>query len=202
MSLSANVHRLTRDHLDFIDGNGTMAPALLAELRQAVEPGQNSSAGDGGSSAVKIPINDGAIDLLREIEVAARKDWADAHGDQYAGQLEQLLQAFADEDMADEWAAYMEHATRDWCDDIEKFLRPTKPRRKIARPCPSCSQTFYGEERAICLSLGCWDGDEELRHVGTWDVRCEACGAEWAGENMGWLIASLDAPGGDVARVS
>ena len=63
MSLQDQIHQLAREHLRTgPDGKAHKVPALLAELRNAVTPGNSMSGG--GASGPPIPINADALDLL------------------------------------------------------------------------------------------------------------------------------------------
>jgi hypothetical protein len=201
MSLNDSVHRLTRPHLTHSgDGSLQQMPALLAELRLAVTPGQNGYGG--GASGPPIPIDPAALDLIRAIESEARRDYAEAIGKYWTGTLETLLQAYPDAPISAEWEAYLEGVTLGWVDQITSMLWPVKPRRKLTgKTCPACGLALHGDERAVCLSLGCWDDDGNLAKIGEWDIECAGCGAEWAGDQVAWLLRALDTPVDDVVHV-
>ena len=194
MSLTDNIHRLCRPHLATApDGSLRHAPALLAELRAAVTPGRNSSGG-GGAEGAPIPIDPTVLDMLGAIEKEARKDYAEATGTVWQGELESLLQSYPDSQISTEWEAYLGRVTLGWIDTITAYLWPVKPRRKlVGKTCPSCGFATYGEERKTTLSLGCWDSDGNMRKIGDWDVECAGCEAGWAGDKVAWLLAALDA---------
>lgn len=199
MSLNDSVHRLTRPHLTQTrDGSLREVPALLAELRLAVTPGHAGSAGakDGGQP---IPINPNALDLISAIEKEARADYAEATGNAWTGTLEALLQSYPATNLSNEWEAYLERVTLEWVTTITGMLWPERPRRKlVGKVCPSCGLALHGDDRAVCLSLGCWDDDGNLAKIGSWDIECASCGAEWAGEQVAWLLRALDTPAPDV----
>lgn len=202
MTLADNIHVLTREHLSQDKhGNLRTIPALLAELRLAVTPGRNSSGG-GGSEGAPIPIDPNALDMLGNIENEARKDYAEATGTVWQGDLETLLQAYPHGQISAEWETYLARVTLGWVDTITAYLWPVKPRRKLTgKACPSCSQALYGEERKVALSLGCWDDDGNLAKIGEWDIECAGCGAEWSGAEVSWLLKALDTPDAAVAEV-
>lgn len=195
MSLTDNVHQLSREHLTKDkDGNLRTVPALLAELRLAVTPGHAGSAGgkDGGQP---IPINPNAIDLISSIEKEARKDYHEAIGTRWVGTLEGLLQSYRDAPISQEWEAYLERVTLEWVTTITGMLWPERPRRKlVGKTCPSCGWATYGEERQTCLTLGCWDENGNMRPIGTWDIECASCEASWAGDQVTYLLRALDTP--------
>lgn len=195
MTLADNVHVLTREHLSQDkQGNLRTIPALLAELRLAVTPGRNSSGG-GGSEGAPIPIDPTALDMLGLIENEARKDYAEATGAVWTGELEALLQSYPHSQISAEWEAYLARVTLGWVDTITAYLWPIKPRRKlVGKVCPSCGSATYGEERKTCLSLGCWDDTGAMRSIGTWDIACASCAAEWVGDQVAWLLKALDTP--------
>jgi hypothetical protein len=202
VSLNDHIHQLSREHLKTApDGSLRHAPALLAELRNAVTPGQNGYGG--GASGPPIPIDPAALDLIRAIESEARRDYAEAIGKYWTGTLEALLQAYPDAPISAEWEAYLDGVTLGWVDQITAMLWPVKPRRKLTgKTCPACGLALHGEERAVCLSLGCWDDDGNLAKVGAWDIECGSCGAQWSGDQVSWLLRALDAPIDDVVEVA
>lgn len=191
MTLAQHVHTLTRPHLpDGAKIGDEQRPALLTELRAAVYPG-NDGAGSGASGGRPSPINADAVDLLTQIQFDAQVDYEEMHGCRFKGTVEALLQSHVE--LTDEWEMYLERVTQEWIDAIESLLRPKKPRRKLGTECPACEQRFHGPERATCLTANCWGSNEELLHPSQWHVRCEGCGAEWAGETLQWFIASTQA---------
>jgi len=202
MTLQDSVHRLTREHLtNDKDGVLRAVPALLAELRLALTPGRNSSGG-GGAEGAPIPIDPTALDMLRAIEKEARKDYAEATGNVWNGELEALLQSYPHAQISAEWEAYLARVALGWVDAITAYLWPVKPRRKlVGKVCPSCGWATYGEERKTCLSLGCWDDEGNMRAIGTWDIECASCEAGWAGDQVAWLLRALDTPEVIVAEV-
>lgn len=194
MTLADQIHQLAREHLRTgPDGKAHKVPALLAELRNAVTPGNSMSGG--GASGPPIPINAEALDLLRKIEADARKDYYDMTGVQWAKDLDRLLPWIAGLDLTPEWAAYLERVTLEWITDITAMLWPVKPRRKLTgKKCPACGQSNYGEDRKVALSLGCWDVDGNLAKIGDWDIACAGCEAQWSGDEVSWLLRALDTP--------
>lgn len=201
MSLADHIHQLAREHLKTgPDGKAYKVPALLDELRRAVTPG-NSMSGS-GSSGPPIPINPDALDLLREIEIEARRDYHEITPLYWGGSLEALLQQFGTMDLTPEWDDYLTRVTLGWVDQIQAMLWPTKPRRKLTgKVCPSCGQSNYGDERKVCLSLGCWDDAGNMRAIGTWDIECASCEAGWAGDQVTFLLRALDTPGMELTQV-
>ena len=203
MGLTDNVHQLCREHLKTgPDNRPHKVPALLDELRAAVTPGHAGSAG-GSDGGPPIPINPNALDLIGEIETGARSDYLEMAGVAWTGTLERLLPWIASLDITPEWDNYLTHATQDWVDKINTLLWPVKPRRKlVGKVCPSCGWATYGEERKVCLSLGCWDDTGGMRAIGTWDVECASCEAAWSGDQVAWLLKALDTPEASVAQVA
>jgi hypothetical protein len=194
MSLSDHIHQLTRAHLRTgPNGKAYQVPALLDELRDAVTPGQNGYGG--GVSGPPIPIDPDALDLLREIEIEARRDYHEVTPFYWDGSLEALLQRFGTMDLTPEWRNYLERVSLEWIDRITAMLWPVKPRRKlVGKVCPSCGWATYGEERKVCLSIGCWDDNGNMRKIGDWDIECGSCEAGWAGDQVAWLLRALDTP--------
>lgn len=192
MSLADHCHQLAREHLKTgPDGKAHKVPALLDELRNAVTPGRNSSGG--GAAGPPIPIDPDALDLLREIEAAAKSDYYEMTGVHWTKDLDALLPWIAGLDLTPEWDNYLRHVTQEWIDKINAMLWPVKPRRKlVGKVCPSCGWATYGEERKTCLSLGCWDDDGAMKKIGAWDIACASCEAEWVGDQVSWLLKALE----------
>lgn len=193
MSLRDNVHQLCRPHLKTgPDNKPHKVPALLEDLRRAVTPGNSMSGG--GASGAPSPINVTALDLLCEIESESRKDYFEMTDAPWQSTLEELLQHVATLDLTAEWDAYLARVTLEYVDKIDALLWPIKPRRKLVGiDCPSCGFATYGEDRKTCLSLGCWDAEGGARKIGDWDIECASCEAGWSGEQIGFLLKSLDA---------
>lgn len=195
MSLKDHIHQLAREHLKTgADGKAHKVPALLDELRAAVTPGNSGSAG--GASGPPIPINAEAVDMLAQMEAQAKVDFQEMTGVRWVGTLRELLWCTSLMDLAPEWDVYLGRVTLDWIDQITTFLWPVKPRRKLTgKTCPACGLSLHGEDRAVALSLGCWDVDGNLAKIGDWDIACGSCGAEWSGDQVSWLLKALDTPG-------
>lgn len=194
MSLSGNVHQLTRPHLKTGPGGKQyMIPALLDELRGAVTPGDNGSSG--GKTGPPIPISIGAIELQIRIENEVRVDYNEMMGASWRGDLTGLLQHIATIDLAEEWRAYLERVTLEYVDRITAFIWPTKPRRKLTGiECPACMQTKYGEHNKVCLSVGCWDENGAMLLIGDWTIQCDGCDASWAGPQVSGMLARFNTP--------
>ena len=194
MTLTDNIHQLTSEHLRTSpDNKPHKVPALLDELRAAVTPGRNSSGG--GASGPPIPIDPDALDLLREIETEARRDYLEITEGIWQASLEDLIQRLGTLTLTAEWDNYLTRVSLEWVDRINALLWPVKPRRKlVGKVCPSCGWATYGEERKTCLSLGCWDDEGNMRAIGTWDIECASCEAGWAGDQVSWLLRALDTP--------
>jgi hypothetical protein len=192
MTLKDSVHQLSRPHLRTgPDNRPHKVPALLDELRAAVTPGNSMSGG--GASGAPSPINVSALDLLGEIESETRRDYYEITDTGWQSTLEDLLQRYAGMDLTPEWAAYLERVTLEYVDKINALLWPVKPRRKlVGKVCPSCGWATYGDERKVCLSLGCWDSEGNMRKIGDWDIECAGCEAGWAGDQVSWLLRALD----------
>lgn len=196
MSLSQNVHTLTRPHLSTgPHGKLTEQPPLLQELQDAVHPSECGSGG-AGKSKTKIPINPDAVDLIAKIQHEAATDHIEMRGWRLVGTTTQTLQSYTTpiyKTMPDtEWETYLEHVTHEWINQIEQLVRPRKPRRKlVGTECPSCEQKYHGEERAVCLTADCWGTGEDLLHPSEWHVQCEGCGAQWSGDTLKWFIRAL-----------
>lgn len=202
MSLSDHIHQLCREHLRTgPDGKLHKVPALLEELRAAVSPG-NSGASGGGNGAPS-PINIDAVDMVHRITKEAETEYGEMTGQLWNGSLEDLLTGIVEQVPSPEWSAYLERMTLEWIDSINAFLWPTKPRRRLTgKVCPSCGLKVHGDERNVCLSLGCWDDNGNMAPIGGWDIECAACGAAWSGDQVAWLLRALDTPTDVMAPVS
>ena len=167
--------------------------ALFVELDAAVKPGNDG--GNGGKSGPPIPINPSAIDLMVAIKRDAHADHYEMRGFRFKGTVTELLDSYlvpVFADLNDEWTEYLEHVTMDWVDRIDALVRPRKPRRKLAVPCPHCGETFHGDEREVCLTANCWGADETMLPQHQWDVRCGLCGNEWVGHDaMVWFLKAM-----------
>lgn len=190
-TLTQNVHELTRPHLPAgATLNTEPVPALLEQIEKATRPDRSGGA-SAGSDEPKVPVDVGAISLLQDISTAARQDHYELFGHDTAP-LAALIQAFAAVEYP-EWVAYLERITGEWCADITGYLNPTKPRRRLNLPCPSCGVHLHGADRKVALTLNCWGDDETMLHPSAWDANCAACGAAWEGEELRWLSSALAA---------
>ena len=203
MSLSDNVHQLVNEHLKMgPDGKPHMVPSLLSELRAAVTPGHAGSAG-GSDGGPPIPINPNAVDLIAKMTKGAKEDYWEMLAINWPGTLDGLLIVIAQTVPTPQWEAYFEHVTLDWIDEITAMLWPVKPRRKLfGKTCPACSQALHGDDRQVCLSLGCWDEAGELAKIGDWNISCASCEASWSGDEVSWLLKAIDMPEPEMALPS
>lgn len=193
MTLKDACHQLANEHMKMgPDGRAHKVPALLDELRRAVTPG-NSGSGCGGASGPPIPINPEAVDMLTSMEAEGKEDYRIMTGERWTGNLVDLLRHLPTLDLTPDWDKYLTRATTDWINTITAFLWPVKPRRKLTgATCPSCGFAYYGEERKVALSLGCWDDAGELAHPGRWDIECAGCEAGWTGDRVTYLLRALN----------
>lgn len=165
------------------------APSLLSELRDAVYPSTGiPGAGGGSDSAAPSIINEGAVDLLGEIEKQARVELWEWKGFRIAGPIEETIRAFPYAD--GQWETYLQHITLDWLDRINSMLRPVKPGRKLIMPCPACGLTYHGPQRTVCLVLDCWTEDERMADSSDWQLVCGNCEAIWVGEELRFFLRS------------
>ncbi|MFH5879772.1 hypothetical protein [Arthrobacter sp. NA-172] len=194
MSLNDNVHQLCREHLKTgPDGKPHKVPALLDDLRAAVSPG--NSGASGGKGGAPSPINIDAVDMVHRITKEAETEYGEMTGLLWNGTLDELLIGIGEKVPSAEWYAYLERISLEWINAITAFLWPTRPRRRLTgKVCPSCGLSLHGDDREVCLSLGCWDEAGELAHPGQWDIECGACGAAWSGDQVSWLLRALDTP--------
>lgn len=194
MTIAQYAYRLASERPEFTPG-GKLAkvPSLLNELREAVT---HSTSGGSGSEGMPLPFNTGALELLRSIERDAGEHHAERYGERFFGTLEQLLMKIAEDQGHDvDWLIFFERLFMDWCDLIESMVRPTKVRCLDGVECPSCGRKIHGDGRETCLAIRCYQpgGGRDLLPVNEWTATCRACGAEWSGDGMKWLVASLAA---------
>jgi hypothetical protein len=191
VTLADNVHRLTREHLTITGARTAYVPALLDQLTAAVteQTRAGSPAGGGGTA---LPIGEGALSLLQDIDRQARhrhrqlEPWA-------VGTLQEIVQAWATMELEPEQSKRLENLTGYWCEQITAIVNPTKPPRKIHLPCPACGQLYGGEENTVGLHLHCWDDDGALANPGDWRAECVHCGAGWDARELQWLAHALNA---------
>lgn len=183
-----SIHRLTNEH--FWDGR--MRPSLLDQIQGAAQPDRTGGAAH-SSTELKIPVDVGAISLYQDIERRARDDhWRLFKEDPKP--LAEVIQAFdivITKDELPEWPEYLANLTDAWANQIYDYLNPTKPPRKINRPCPSCGEHLFGEKREIALVLYCYAEDGTMLKWGQWSVECRSCTARWESDQLDWLSSAL-----------
>ena len=188
MSLTANIHTLTRPHLT-LDPNGKphQTPAMLDELKAAATETRAGAPGNGGRST---PISTDAIALMQDIEFQARDEQYQRTGTD-VGTLVGIIQSWATEEDA-EMIAYLEHVTLDWLDQITALISPVKPPWRPAVPCPACGVIYDQEGNGPGMRVHCWDDEGAIKAPGDWTAECIHCAAAWTPENMAWLARVLE----------
>lgn len=201
MSLKDNIHQLTNEHMTHADdGSFVKAPPLLAELKAAC--GSNLGAHGSGSGGIGMIVNHKAVKVENEIKEQALAEHFEMTGNEYRGGLIELLKAWAIA-ASDAWQPYLEGITAQWVTDIRELLVSKRPPWRPSIPCPSCGQRFYGPERDQCLSVYYWDDIEEcVAPPSAWTASCDACKAEWKGEELKWLRVVTNMPTNHVAEVT
>lgn len=187
MTISDNVHRLTRPHLTSANGKPATVPSLLDQLAAAIHP--SAAGGASGGSPLRIPIDTGAMSLWQDIEREARAHHVELTGSP-GGPLMPLLQSWPDYPMAADWTEYLEHATLDWIDRITALLQPAKPYRP-SQACPSCDQRFHGDDNTPTLAVYWRDEDGNTKHPHDWRMECGHCGATWQGKELGHIAHAI-----------
>lgn len=186
---AVHVHQLVSVHL----ANGQPSLPLLTRLRNATTPGTDGGKA-GGDAGKPVPVNLSAVDLFCKIETAARNEYRLYRGFVYVGTLENLLRDLISPpftELPEDWDLYLYDVATGWIDEIQGLLHPAKPRRKLHKPCPACGVKYHGADRVPALTLNCWDENEDMMHPSRWDAACEACGAEWHGDEVQWLSRTL-----------
>ena len=188
MTIAVNVNRLVRTHLTTGPNNVPVkVPALLEQLNEAVG---EKRAGAGAAGGSPLPISAAAVSLRQDIERELRQHQHERVGNS-VGTTVGILHAWATLD--GEWGDYLEHVTRDWCDQITALITPVKPPRRLHRPCPSCGVLYGGDSMKPGLQVHCWAEDETMLPPGEWTADCQHCGAAWGAEQIRWLIQSVAA---------
>lgn len=201
MSLQDNIHQLTSEHMTMTDdGSFNKTPPLLAELRAAC--GSNMGAQGGGSGGGGMIVNAKAVAIETRIREDALAEQFEMTGNEYRGNLIDLLQAWAIA-ASSEWQTYLEGITTAWITSIRATLIQRRPPWRPTLNCPSCGQRFHGAEREPNLWVEYWNHDEEhINPPSLWSAGCDGCGAEWSGDNLKWLRAATDTPTQDVVAQS
>lgn len=190
MTLADNVHRLTSEHLTMTGARTGYVPALLDQLTAAVT--EQTRAGSPGGGGNPLPIGEGALSLLQDIDRQARHRHRQLEPDA-VGTLREILNAWATMDLNPDTAKRLDTLTGHWCEQITAIVNPSKPPRKIHLPCPACGQLYGGEENTVGLHLHCWDEHGALANPVHWRAECVHCGAAWPSLELNWLAHALNA---------
>lgn len=186
MTLEDNIRTLTRPHTATRRGITGTQPPLITQLRTALHDRDGRG---GGSADTPLPFSEEAHDLLHAITSEAR-EYALEHVGRTYPTLETTIRALNAAHRTED-RDYLEGATQDWIDMIQVLLTPTKPRRRLENtPCPACGQTRT-QDRATALTAALWDANEDMLPPAHWDIRCGACGAQWQGKDITWLLTAL-----------
>lgn len=147
-------------------------------------------------------VNSRAVKIENDIKAQALNEHFEMTGNEYRGQLVELLATWAGITSA-EWHDYLARITKDWIDDIHAMLEAKRPPWRPSIPCPACGQRFHGADREPCIGVHYWDDENEtIAPPATWTAECDGCGAEWNGDNLKWLRAANDTPVTGVAKVA
>jgi hypothetical protein len=186
VTLEDNIHALTQPHTATQRGvTGTQAP-LITQLRTALHD-RDGRGGNGADTA--LPFSEEAHDLLEAITAEAR-EYADEHTGRTWTRLETNIRALNAAHTPED-REYLTGATQDWIDQIRALTDPPRPRRKLENtPCPACSQTRTADRRTA-LTAGLWDHNDRMLPPGHWHIECGACGAQWQGPQIAWLLTTL-----------
>lgn len=201
MTLRDNIHQLIRAHLTKRpDGKIVRQDSLLDQLASAVH---TSKGGRRDTSETPLPINAAAIELWKSLDTQVRREEADRTG-RPSGTLGGLIAGWENEQRT-EWVQHLEHATLDLIDQINELLDPPPKRRKLREPCPACGEQWVYDratgDRDPCLTAGTHDEEGAMRQPADYDVACAACGAEWRGENLTWVLQVIsDTPLSEITR--
>lgn len=194
MTLRLHVDTLINPHLTTgPDGEPTTAEALLDRLEAAVKPETGSGPAASTSSRARIPIDDGALALLQDIDAEARELHDELTGNR-TGTLRGIIRGWACTTPSEEWEAYLGRVTLAWCDRITAYLDPVKVYRPSV-PCPACGARFHGEERRPAVLVEYTNRRGETAHPEQWVMRCSACEAEWTGDALGAVAHAIQNAG-------
>ncbi|WP_456238258.1 DUF7341 domain-containing protein [Nesterenkonia haasae] len=174
MTLSDNVHRLTRHHLTLSTKKVTTVPPLLDQLAEAVH--SNTRTRSGGRNERGLPINSDAIDLWKELDTQVRTAEANRTGTT-RGHLTQILQRW--KNLTD---PHLTQITTNMVTQIENLLDPPPPRRPIRQPCPACDQEWTHDtagDRKPALTANVYDPEGGVLPPTEWDIHCAECQAQW-----------------------
>lgn len=180
MTLTGNVHRLTRPHLTTMAGKIVTMPPMLTQLTMGC-----GSANTAVSSETRLPVSVRAIALWQDMEHEARDHQYARTGDD-SGRLWQIVASWESVDDA-EWAAYLEGVTLDFIDRIANIIDPPRPRRPLRQPCASCGQRWHYDadgQRSEAVTAWVWDESGSVGKLENWEVACTACGAQWVGKEV------------------
>ncbi len=187
MTLRDHIHQLIRPHATRRpDGQFIKQPALLDQLAGAVK---TSSGGRRDSSETPLPINAAAIDLWKNIDQTLRDEEQERAGTM-RGTPGGILQRWENE-QRDEWTGHLAHVTLDIIDQITQLIDPPPKRRKLRKPCPACGEEWdytADGDREPCLTAGTHDEHGAMLKPADYDVSCSACGAEWRGQQLTWVL--------------
>lgn len=201
MTLADHIHQLVRPHMTRRpDGKITRQDALLDQLATAIHTnGRDGSA----TSEPGLPINGRALDLWKTIDTQVRQEELERAGTM-RGIPGQIIERWETEQRHN-WVSHLEHVTLDLIDQITQLLDPPPKRRKLREPCPACGEQwdYTGDgDREPCLTAGTHDEHGAMLKPADYDVSCSACGAEWRGQSLTWVLQVIaDTPIRETTRV-
>lgn len=193
--LSDNVHRLTKPHTTRVETDEgfkvATLPPLIDQLRAAKTP--SGGAGHGGApTKQRLPIDAGAFDLFEEIEAEAKQLLAACSLarakpralEDVIVRYRAAIQGFGAAEVGN--AAVV---TERWISRIEDALTPPPQRRPMQQPCPSCGELWDCMVPERRWALTAWTQGP----MTAWEVYCSACGAEWLGQDISFLLRATNA---------
>lgn len=188
MTLRDNVHQLIRPHASRRpDGKIATRDALLDQLAEAISPGLRVGGTGQGDSYVPIAVN--ALDTWRDIDKTLREEEQKRSGSM-KGTPGSILARWETE-VNPTMVTRLTEVTGDIVDDITDLIDPTPKRRALRKPCPACRTTWTHKgdgDRTSALTAGTHDPDGTMRQPRDYDVACAACGAEWRGQQLTWVL--------------
>ena len=194
--LADAVDRLTRDHRTTLDTDeGTRYVTVTALLTQLATCWLDTgSSGHGGSDTAQPTIHVPAHDLLARIGAEVDRELVACQVRPNLGRkLGQRVRSYGAAILAFGAAEveYAESVVTGWVTAAEQILTPVRKRRPLGQPCPACgslwADTEAGRVPAVTINA------DVAYPVAAWDAHCAACGEDWVGQQISYLLRAVGA---------